>query len=132
MSIVVPNVGEQIVLQGYLQSGPLTLKLYSNNYTPVEGSTAANFTEVVGGGYVAKTLATAGWTITAADPSFALYAAQTFGFTGPTNAPGTIYGYFIVDALNVVRYAERFPSAVVPFTPISGSSINITPRLECS
>lgn len=132
MSIVVPNVGEQVVLQDYLQDGPLTLKLYSNNYTPVEGSTAASFTEVSGGGYVAKTLAAIGWTITPADPSFATFIAQVFGFTGPTNAPGTIYGYYIVDASNVVRWAERFPSAVVPFTPIAGSSINITPRLECS
>lgn len=132
MSIVVPNVGEDIVLQRYLKNGPLTLKLYSNNYTPVEGSTAANFTEVVGGGYGAKTLAAASWAITPGDPTVGLYAQQTFAFTGPTNAPGTIYGYYVVDASNVVLWAERFPASVIPFSPIAGSSIRVTPRFECS
>lgn len=131
MSIVVPNVGEEIVLDKYLDE-PLTLKLYSNNYTPVEGSTNANFTEVAGGGYAAKTLAVANWVVTPGDPTVALYAQQTFAFTGPTTAPGTIYGYYVVDALNVVRWAERFPAANVPFTPVAGSSIRITPRFECS
>ncbi len=132
MSIVVPNVGEQVALNEFLKSGNLTLKLYSNNVTPGETDTAATYTEVSGGGYVAKTLVAANWSVTPGNPSIATYAQQTFAFSGPTNAPGTIYGYYVVDASNVLRWAERFPASVVPFSPISGSSIRVTPEFECS
>lgn len=132
MAIVVPNAFEVLVLNWILKTENLSLRLYSNNYTPVEGSTLAAFTEVIGGGYAAKTLIAANWTNTAGDPSFGLYAQQTFSFTGPTSAPSTIYGYYVVDAANVVRWAERFPGANVPFTPVAGSSIRITPRFEAA
>ena len=132
MAIVVPNAFEVLVLDWILKTENLSLRLFSNNYIPVEGSTLAAFTEVAGGGYNRITLAPSGWTNTAGDPSFGLYPQQTFGFTGPTTAPGTIYGYYIVDASNVVRWAERFPGANVPFSPIAGSSIKITPRFEAA
>lgn len=132
MAIVVPNTFEELVLAWILNNENLSLRLYSNNYTPVEGSTLGAFTQVAGGGYAAKTLVAGNWVITPGDPSFGLYAQQTFGFTGATTAPGTIYGYYVVDSSNVVRWAERFPGANVPFTPIAGSSIKITPRFEAA
>ncbi len=132
MAIVVPSAFEVLVLDWILKNENLSLRLYSNNYIPVEGSTLASFTEVTGGGYAAKTLAAGGWTTTAGDPSFGTYAQQTFTFTGATGGPGTIYGYYIVDTSNVVRWAERFPGSVVPYTPVANSSIRITPRFEAS
>ena len=132
MAIVVPNAFEVLVLGWILNNVDLSLRLYSNDYTPVEGSTLAAFTQVAGGGYAAKTLTAGSWVVTAGDPSYGLYAQQTFSFTGPTTAPSTIYGYYIVDTSNVVRWAERFPGANVPFTPIAGSSIRITPRFEAA
>lgn len=128
----VPNVAEVIAATQFLKTGDLTLKLFSNNVTPAEGNTAASYTEVAGGGYVAKTLVAANWTITSGDPTTGTYAAQDFAFTGPTNAPGTIYGYFIVDGSNVLRGEERFGAGVVPFTPVLGSLIRITPKLQIS
>jgi hypothetical protein len=130
MSLVVPNVGELLVLDNYLKSQNLFLALYSNNVTPGETDTFATYTPVAGGGYALKTLVAASWTNTAGAPSFGIYAQQTFTFTGVTTAPGTIYGLYIYDAANVVRAAQRF--ATVPFTPIAGARIRITPRLECS
>lgn len=127
-----PNVAEVLVLEQYLEAEDLTLKLFSNNVTPAEGDTAASYTSVAGGGYAAKTLDKDLWTILSGDPSSGEYAAQDFTFTGATNAPGTIYGYFIVDAANVLRGAERFDAGVVPFTPVNGSLIRITPRLQVS
>lgn len=132
MTLIVPNVGEVNNLESFLKSANLTLKLYSNNITPAETDTAVTYTEVTGGGYVAKTLIAASWTITSGNPSFGSYAAQDFTFTGATGAPGTIYGYFVVDALNVLRWAERFPAGVVPFSPINGSLIRVIPRFEAS
>lgn len=132
MTLVVPNVGEEEILNKILNQ-VLTFKLFSNNIIPAEGNTAASYTEVTGGGYASKTLTFANWTVTAGAPTVALYdIAQNFAFTGATGAPGTIYGYYVVNASNVLMWAERFAVGVVPFTPISGSSIVITPRLETS
>lgn len=131
MSLLVPNVAEVIFLTDILAE-TFTLKLYSNNKVPAEADTAGSYTEVVGGGYGSKTLAGA-FTVTSGDPSFAVYPTSLdFAFTGPTNAPGTVYGYYLIGADGVLRWVERFPEAVLPFSPISGSLIRITPRLECS
>lgn len=132
MSIVVPNVGEAKNLELYLNGQNLLLRLFSNNVTPGETDTAATFTEVAGGGYGQKTLLAGSWVVTSGNPSIGTYAQQVFTFTGPTNAPGTIYGYYVVDGTGILRWAERFPSAVLPLTPIAGSTIRITPNFQCS
>jgi hypothetical protein len=128
MPLVVPDALEVEVLTTLLTPA-LTMKLYSNNYTPVGGSAAANFTEVAGGGYANKPLTFANWVITSG--SLALYnAMQEWVFTGVTNAPGTIYGYYITrNSDGKLMWAERFPAANVPFTPIAGSIIRVLPRL---
>lgn len=127
-----PNVAEVLLLEQFLEAEDLTLKLFSNNVTPAEGDTAATYIVVAGGGYANIVLDKDLWTITGNDPSDGTYAAQDFTFTSVTNAPGTIYGYYIVDAANVLRGAERFDAGVVPFTPVNGSLIRITPRLQVS
>lgn len=140
MGLIVPDVVEAQVLNMILNdlifvgSGglPYTLRLYSNDYTPIEGSTAASFTEVAGGGYAAKTLTAGSWVQTPGDPTVGVYPIQTFLFTGPTSAPTTIYGYYILNAGGLYRWGERFPAIFVPFIPTNGSQIRITPRLEVS
>jgi len=132
MSIVIPNVAEVAVLNYFLTTEDLYLRLYSNNVTPNESSTAASFTQVTGGGYAQILLPKGSWTVTPGDPSVATQAQKTFSFTGATGAPSTIYGYYVVNAAGVLQWAERFPGANVPFTPIAGSSIKVTPRMECS
>lgn len=130
MPLVLANVGENQImtwaLKGTSVTENLTLKLYSNNYTPVAGSTAASFTECAVSGYSAKTLSRASW----GDPSTngsskaeMSYAAQTFSFTGS----GTIYGYYIVSASgNVLMWAELFSPAR---SVNSGDSLTITPKI---
>lgn len=130
--MAVPNEGEVVLAQEYLTDEDLTLKLYSNNVTPGESDTAATFTEVAGGGYVAKTLDKDEWTIVGGNPTNATQASKDFSFTGITTAPSTLYGYYIVDALNKIRGAERFPEAVVPFEPVNGSLIRINPKMQVS
>lgn len=133
MTLVVPNVGEVLALELYLESVDLTLKLYSNNITPAETDTAATYTVVAGGGYADQVLDKDEWTIVAGAPSAGTYNFTIdFDFTGVTNAPGVIYGYFVVDAAGVLRWAERFPAGVVPFTPILNSLIRFIPRFEAS
>ena len=129
MALVVPNTLEVEILTEKLTPA-LTMKLYSNDVTPSGGSAPAGFTEVAGGGYTSKPLTFANWSISAGDPSSAVYnATQQWTFTGPTNAPGTIYGYFVTrNSDGKLMWAERFPSAVVPFSPIAGSIIKVLPR----
>lgn len=130
MSLLVPDVGEVQALTKWLNQ-TLTLKLYSNNVTPAEGDTAASYTEVAGGGYASKSLTFANWVIaTAAGVTSAVYDSQFFGFTGVTNAPGTVYGYYVVDGSNNLLWAERFSAP--PFTPVANSLIKITPRIEAA
>lgn len=128
---MIPNVAEVLLLTSFL-SDTLTLKLFSNDHIPVEGDTASAYTEVSGGGYADIDLASGSWVITSGDPTVGLYAAQDFTFTGPTDAPTTVYGYYIVDSSNILRGAERFSASVVPFTPALGSLIRVTPRIQVS
>lgn len=127
MSLIVPDVAEVDALTKILTPN-LTIRLYSNNVVPIGTSVTASFTEVAGGGYAAKPLVFATWVITAGTPSIAAYPIQTWNFTGATNAPGTIYGYYVTrDSDNLLMWAERFAPGVVPYVPGVGSIITVTP-----
>lgn len=137
MALVLSDVGADEVLKVYFNNtrpaggNNLTLKLFCNNYTPVQGSTAGNFTEASGGGYAAKTLTCGSWTVnTANDPSDAVYTQQVFTFTGALTTNPTIYGYFIVDADGTLIYAEK---ASGTFTPANnGDHYDVTPKIQAS
>lgn len=111
---------------------PHTLRLYSNNKTPANADTAAAYTEVVGGNYVNTPLIFANWNITAGTPTVASYnTIKQWIFNGPTGGPNTIYGYYVTrDSDGLLRWAERFPAAVVPFGPVNGSKVVILPRFS--
>ncbi len=131
MSLVVPDVGEVKLLDRALRLSAeedLLLKLFVNNYTPVEGSVAGDFTEATGGGYASKTLTNGSWgaAATVAGVSSSAYAEQTFTFTGPLTTNPDIYGYYLVGAVSGTLYwAER---ASVTFTP--GDTYKVTPKIE--
>lgn len=132
MSLVIPDSQEVEVLTNRLTPA-LTLRLYGNNKTPAHGDTVANYTEIAGGGYANKPLTFANWTIVAGEPSLATYSAsQQWTFTGIIDPPGTIYGYYVTrDSDNALMWAERFPTAIVPFSPVEGSIIKILPKYSC-
>lgn len=127
MTLYVPEASKVTLFNDMLAAG-VTLKLYSNNKTPAAGDTAASYTEVTGGGYAAKLLTFANWVVSAGSPAVAQYnAAQYFNFTGTA---GSMYGYFLVRTSGgLLILAERFPEASVPFTPINGSLVRLTPRI---
>lgn len=132
MALVVPNAGEGLMLEhivGKTAIENLTLKLFKNDYTPVEGSVAGSFTEADFTGYSSIGLTGASWTVTTGDPSYASYAQQTFTSTaGSQNQP--VYGYFLVGTTSTtIYYAERFSDG--PYTIVNdGDAIKITLRLE--
>lgn len=132
MALVVPDAAEVRALQLILTL-PLTIRIFGNNAIPGPLSNAASFTEIAGGGYVNSPLIFANWVFTANAPSYALYAKKSWIFTGAINAPATIYGYFVTrDSDGLLMWAERFPAAAVPFTPVLGSLVEVTPKFTGS
>jgi len=131
MTITVPNLGEAEVLNKFLNQ-TLTLKLFSNDITPSDTDAVGDYTECAGGGYVSKSLTFGNWVVVAGDPAQATYPVQSFNFTGPTDAPSVLYGYYVVDASNVLLWSERFAAGVVPFTPVNGTLIQVTPVFDVS
>ena len=125
----VPNVGEVVIAKaaiGQTAAAAWTLRLFSNNKVPAAGDVIGDYTEVAGGGYAAFALTAATWTVVGGAPTSASYPHHAFVFTGATNAPGTVYGYYITDANNVLSAAERLPSA--PYTPaVNGDTVDVTP-----
>lgn len=132
MALLVPNAGEGLMLEhivGKTAVENLSLRLFKNDYTPVEGSTAGSFTVADFTGYSNATLTGASWNVTTGDPSYADYAQQTFtSSAGSQNQP--IYGYYIVGATSgTIYWAERFSDG--PYTIVNnGDAIKVTPRIE--
>lgn len=135
MTLILPTNSEKTMLEfslGVLVPGNQKLKLYVNDYTPVDGSLAANFTEMSTHGYAEKALTKTSWVVTAGgagSPAEGAYAVQTWTFTAA--ALVTVYGYFITDTTTgLLLWAERFASP----KPIenTGDQIIITPKITNS
>lgn len=129
MPLNVPAVGEALALKNFFNNTApqeQTLKLFVTNITPAETDTAVTYTEAVGGGYSAKALAGASWTFTGTSPVEAAYAQQTWTFTGPLTTNGTIFGYFVVQAVSGIL---MFSEATTNFTPANnGDQYLLTPK----
>lgn len=129
MALLCPDAGEVQLLTMALSKATVetqTLRLFVNNYTPVEGSVAGSFTEMSTCGYSAIALARASWSIaSAAGVTTASFAQQTFTFTA--GGPTTVYGYYVTETTSgVLLWAELFSSAqTVQYT---GDTIKITPK----
>ena len=129
MALKVPDVGEVLLLSYALDKvvpGNVFLRLFTNNYTPVEGSVYASFTEATAAGYGEIELEGNDWTIaTSTGVTTASFAQQTFTLT----AASTNYGYYVVNnAKNQVLWAERYGDA--PHTiPSGGGTEKITVKL---
>lgn len=133
MGFLVPGAVELEVLQFALNAAlGWTLRLYGNNKTPAAGDTTASYTEIAGGGYVAKPITYATWSIVARSgvtPPTASYPVQLWSFTGAISAPGTIYGYYVTRNVDSkLMLAERFSGALVPFSPEAGSEVRVLPK----
>ena len=133
---IITDLGCDQELKAYLNNDfpavkDLTIKLYTNDYTPVDTSIPADFTEATGGGYVSKTMTNGSWVITPAnDPSDAIYPELIWTFTGPLTGNPSIYGYFIVDDNNTLIFAEKFAVARTPVN--NGDQLKLTVKVKLS
>jgi hypothetical protein len=125
MAGVLVDQGENGVLTAFFAAN-MTLRLFTNNYTPIETTTEANVTEATSYGYSAITLTGGSWTISGTAPTQAAYAQQTFTFTGNL---GNVYGYYVTRASDSkLMFAERFTDG--PYNIYNnGDQIKITPQV---
>lgn len=128
MAIAITNVGKQKALEYFVgkDTSPesLILKLYNNNISPEEDDVVDSYTEVSGGGYTAKGLSVASWSVAGGS---AVYPQQTWAFTG---SAGTIYGYYVINSVSSeLMFAERFPNGPYTITT-SGDIIRVTINLS--
>lgn len=126
MSIVFTNAGRTLsasyTVNKTTTTEPLTLRLYSNDYTPNPDSESENFTEVTsGGGYLPYVLDGEDWSISDGSAS---YPQQQWLFVA---SKGNIYGYYVTLANGDVIFAEKFSNG--PYNIASNGDIirvNIT------
>jgi len=130
MALLVPDVGEVLLLSYALNKitpgDSVKLKLFTNDYTPVEGSVVGDFTEAVAAGYAAIDLAKADWTVeTDGGVTTAAQPQKTFTLT----AASEDYGYYITDIAGTgLLWAERFTDAPHSI-PSGGGTEKITVKL---
>lgn len=130
------DTGASALLTSYLNKtqptggNNLTLKLFTNDFTPDDTTITSAFTEAAGGGYTAKELIAGNWTVTISGgiPKGA-YPQQIFSFTGALTTNTTVYGWYIIDADNALLASSRFD---VPFAPTSSAIILTTPEIRLS
>lgn len=131
MALVIPDVGEVVLLGNMLYQTPanLTLKLFKTNVTPAESDTHSSYTEADFTNYASKTLTasqTGGtWAAAAtnAGTTTTTYAQQSWTCGASGN---TVYGYYVVNATPVLHWAEAFASAR---TLASGDELRLTPLM---
>jgi len=104
----------------------LTLRLFSNNFSVVETTTAAELTEVSStNGYSPISLTGSSWSASVTGSSLS-YPTQTWTFTGPK---GNIYGYYVTNSAGILMMAEKFPSG--PYNvQNNGDVINVNLTLQ--
>jgi hypothetical protein len=122
MALLVPDSGEKELMTRAMTYEGSKLILYTNNYTPTEGTVIGSLTEAAVAGYAAIALASGSWNITTTTNITTVnYAQQSFT---PTTAV-TCYGYGVTNsAKSILLYAEYFGSAYT--LPAGGGTINVT------
>jgi len=110
MPLLISNLGERILIDWMLRSvgGSMTLKLYSNDFTPLLASVVGDFTESTFTGYSARTLARSGWGAPATNAQGKGELQFSPDLTWTAASSQTVQGYFVVDASNVMIFAEKF------------------------
>lgn len=127
-NIVVPDSGLESALNALLLSADWTsadLHLYTNYYTPVEGSTLADFTECTDSWYSPQPVGP--WAAATGPTGSHWYAQGTNAiFTNSTGSPSTpIYGGFVTDAGGtLLLFAGLFDGAPLVIAPSQNLTVS--------
>ena len=116
MLMVIPDEGKAYWLDTALGVSPaedLVVRLYQNNYTPVDGSTAGSFTAATFTGSGAITVNAADWAASVIVANVAQSDATPFPtWTHGGGASQTVYGWYALSSVTgLVVAAQRFDAA---------------------
>lgn len=120
MNMVIPNEGKQLWLEWALPGDGTSfedfeINLFSNDYTPVDGSTDSDFTAATFGGYAQVDAERADFGAPSISSNVA-YSLLSFvpTFTQTSGSPQTVYGWWMRGATSgIVLAAQRFDTARV-------------------
>lgn len=130
MALKVPDASERAILATLVTAWGATLdvKLFKNDYQPVDGSVVGNFTEADFSGYAAVDMA--GGAVDPANDAGGRAVATWNEVSFTHNGGGvnnSIYGYYVVDGGGNLLWAERF--SVAPISQDSnGDQIRFVPK----
>lgn len=129
--MVIPNEGKLIWLDWAMQNAgspteDYSLRLYSNNYTPVDGTTETDFTESAFTGYVRVNIDQADMGGSGLVGNVAVSECDFVPvFTCTGGAPELAYGWYLIGRTSgTVLAAQRFDAAR---TMASGATESIDP-----
>ena len=126
MSLHVVGHGQTDMLNLVLAEGYL-LKLYANDVSLADSTTAGDLDEADFTGYDEVELDGGSWSVSGGDPAVGVYSQQSFTSTAD-QAAETIYGYYVVRASDGrLQWAEAFGSPIV--VQFNNDSIRVTARL---
>lgn len=114
----------------YLSANQVTLRLFTNTYTPTDLSTVGELTEASGGTYSAKVLSVESWTASIVEGIVtAVYPLQDFDMSAALTGGATVKGYYLTTPdLLVGAFALE-----TPFTPnVTGTIYSVVPRIRFS
>ena len=131
MALLMPQGGENKALEALVnKTAPenLSLRLFKNNYTPVDTSVTGDFTQADFTGYSAITLVGSDWNAASAGTISCAAVKEFTSSAGSQNQD--IYGYYIVQVTSgVTVWAERFSTA--PYNIANnGDKIQVTPTIS--
>lgn len=129
--MVIPNEGLlKLAVQNWGVPGAaqedFVVDLYSNNYTPVAGSSASNFTIATFTGYAQVAVARSTFgspSIVGSTGNVTSSVSPTFTCTGGSSQ--TVYGWVMRGASSGKVYAAQLFTTA--FTVVAGSNVQLTP-----
>jgi hypothetical protein len=131
MALLMPQGGEHKALEALVnKTAPenLSLRLYQNDYTPVDGSVTGDFTIATFTGYSSITLVGADWNSPSGGTITCAAVKEFTSTAGSQNQ--NIYGYYLVQVTSgVTVWAERFTGG--PYNIANnGDKIQVTPTIS--
>lgn len=116
MALVVPDISEPVLLEYMLKTTSFpnyVIKLYTNNYTPAQGTLLADFTEATFTGYTGTTFARSAWGTASANPVTNKGEISANQVSWTAGSSETVYGYYVVsdDGSPKLLWAELFDSS---------------------
>lgn len=136
MGAIITDAGERTIADkftnknaGSVSNANMNLKLFKNDYTPRPQDQQGAYVEADFTGYAPKTGLSNAWNaaVTVNGQAYVALAPAVFTKSGATG--NLIYGWYLVDSLGVVIFAERFVNAPIDMN-INGAQITVTVQFK--